>query len=80
MGEDLNGENKTKQKVKKSRVIEEEFTRLFSPEFLQKTAKETGFIKRDRKINPVLIFWTLSLGFGVQLQRTLASLRRLYEE
>ena len=49
---------KTKQKVKKSRVIEEEFTRLFSPEFLQKTAKETGFIKRDRKINPVLIFWT----------------------
>jgi hypothetical protein len=26
------------------------------------------------------MFWTLSLGFGVQLQRTLASLRRLYEE
>lgn len=61
-------------------MIEEELTTLFSPEFLRKTAKETGFIKRDRKINPVLMFWSLTLGFGVQLQRTLASLRRLYEE
>ena len=26
------------------------------------------------------MFWSLTLGFGVQLQRTLASLRRLYEE
>ena len=44
---------KKRQKVKKkSRVIEEELNRLFSPEFLLKTAKETGFIKRERKINP----------------------------
>jgi len=71
---------KKKQKTKKSRIIEEELTRLFSPEFLEKTARETGFIKRDRKINSVLMFWTLSVGFGVQLQRTLASLRRLYEK
>jgi hypothetical protein len=65
---------KKKQKTKKSRIIEEELTRLFSPEFLTKTAMETGFIKRNRKINSVLMFWTLSVGFGVQLQRTLASL------
>jgi putative transposase len=71
---------KKKQKVRKPRVIEEELTRLFSPEFLQKTANETGFIQRERKISPVLMFWSLTLGFGVQLQRTLASLRRLYEE
>ena len=43
---------KKRQKVKKSRVIEEELNRLFSPEFILKTAKETGFIKRERKINP----------------------------
>ncbi len=43
---------KKRQKVKKSRAIEEELNRLFSPEFLLKTAKETGFIKRERKINP----------------------------
>ncbi len=30
-------------------------------------------------ITPVLLFWTLTLGFGVQLQRTLASLHREYE-
>jgi hypothetical protein len=43
-------------------------------------AKETGFVKRERKIDPALMFWSLTLGFGVQLQRTVASLRRLYEE
>ena len=66
--------------IRQSKIIEEELNRLFSPEWLRKTAKETGFVKRDRKIDPVLMFWSLALGFGVQLQRTLASLRRLYEE
>lgn len=66
--------------VNGSTMIEEELNNLFSPEWLRETAKETGFIKRERKIDPVLMFWTLALGFGVQLQRTLASLRRLYEE
>ena len=66
--------------VNRSTVIEEELNNLFSPEWLRETAKETGFTKRERKIDPVLMFWTLALGFGVQLQRTLASLRRLYEE
>ncbi len=64
----------------KSHIIEEELSHLFSSEWLRDTAKETGFIKRERKIDPVLMFWTLVLGFGVQLQRTLAQLRRLYEE
>ena len=64
----------------KSPIIEEELSRLFSPEWLRATAKETGFVKRERKISPVLMFWVLVLGFGVQLQRTLAQLRRLYEE
>ena len=67
-------------KERKSRTIEEELNNLFSPEWLRETAKETGFIKRERKIDPALMFWSLVLGFGVQLQRTLASLRRLYEE
>lgn len=65
--------------VNGSTVIEEELNNLFSPEWLRETAKKTGFIKRERKIDSVLMFWTLVLGFGVQLQRTLASLRRLYE-
>jgi hypothetical protein len=71
---------KRRQQVERPRVIEEELNRLFSPEWLRKTARETGFVKRERKIDPVLMFWALVLGFSVQLQRTLASLRRTYEE
>ncbi len=74
---------KNKKNSKKSRsnpILEEELNKLFSPEWLRKTAKETGLIKRLRKVDPVLLFWTLTLGFGVQLQRTLASLHREYEE
>ncbi len=53
---------------------------MFSPEFLRKTAIETGLIKRERKIDAVVMFWVLTLSFGVRLQRTLASLKRSYEK
>ena len=53
--------------------------KMFPEELLRKTAKETGLIKRERKIDPTIIFWVLTLGFGVRLQRTLASLKRQYE-
>jgi IS4 transposase len=68
------------QQARKPKVIEEELNNLFPPEWLRKTARETGFVKRERKIDPALMFWALVLGFSVQLQRTLASLRRTYEE
>ena len=58
------------QKPEKPRLIEDELNRIFSTEWLRETAKETGFVKRDRKIDPALMFWSLTLGFGVQLQRT----------
>jgi len=72
---------KNKKNSKRSNpILEEELNELFSPEWLRKTAKETGLIKRLHKVDRVLLFWTLTLGFGVQLQRTLASLHREYEE
>ena len=46
---------KNKKNVKKSRsnpILEEELNKLFSPEWLRKTAKETGLIKRLRKMAP----------------------------
>jgi len=58
-----------KQEVQKQEVIEEELNKLFSAEWLRKTAKETGFVKRERKIDPALMFWVLVLGFGVQIQK-----------
>ena len=42
-------------------------------------AARAGFVQRNRKIDPVTFFWVLVLGFGVGVQRTIASLRRAYE-
>ena len=71
---------KSAQNVERPRAIEEELNHLFSSDWLHQTAKETGFVKRERKINPTLMFWVLALGFGVQHLITLAGLHRLYEE
>lgn len=59
--------------------FEEALCDLFPPQWLQETAKETGLVKRARKVDPVALFWVLVLSFGVGMQRTLASLKRSYE-
>lgn len=61
-------------------TLEDSLREMFPEEWLRQTAKETGLIIRERKIDPVIIFWVLTLGFGVRLQRTLASLKRDYEK
>jgi len=61
-------------------IAEETLNRMFSPEWLRETAKETGLVKRERKVDPVIMFWVLTLSFGVRLQRSLASLKRNYEK
>jgi putative transposase len=53
---------------------------MFSPDWLRITAEKVGLVKRQRKVDPVTLFWVLVLGFGVGVQRTLASLRRAYEK
>jgi hypothetical protein len=53
------------QQSERPNIIEEELNRLFSAEWLREAAKETGFVKRDRKIDPALMFWSLTLGFCV---------------
>ena len=42
-------------------------------------ARQTGFIQRSRKVDPVAMLWTLVLGFGVGARRQVAALRRFYE-
>jgi len=63
----------------RSSILEDSLREMFPEEWLRQTAKETGLIVRERKIDPVIIFWVLTLSFGVRLQRTLASLKREYE-
>ncbi len=60
-------------------LVERELCDLFPPGWLRDKAKETGLIKRERKIDPVKMFWSLSIGYGTFLQRTLAGLKRNYE-
>ncbi len=61
-------------------IIERLLCEMFSREFLEDLAKETGLVKRERKIYPVIMFWVLTFSFGVRLQRSLASLKRSYEK
>ena len=54
-------------------------TKLFPEDFIRNTASETGFIQRERKIDPVILFWVIVLGFGVNFLRTIRGLKRRYE-
>jgi putative transposase len=60
-------------------IVEQELTNMFEPKWIRATAKESGLIERERKIDPVIMFWTLAIGYGSQLYRTLTELKREYE-
>lgn len=53
---------------------------MFPEDFLRKTAKETGVVERERKIDIVILFWVITLGFGVRFLSTIRGLKRKYEE
>ena len=59
--------------------IKEALNSCFSRKWIMKTAREVGWVKRQRKIDPVSFFWTLVLGFGTGVDRMIADLRRAYE-
>lgn len=46
---------------------------MFPEEWLRQTAKGMSLIVHECKIDPVVIFRVLTLGFGVRLQHTRAS-------
>ncbi len=60
--------------------VPREIARTFPPELLRRLADESGFVQRERRIDPVAFFLTLVLDFGIGLQRSLALLKRGYEE
>ena len=59
-------------------AIEASLCDLFPTAFLRRKADETGLIQRDRKVDPVALFWTLVLGFGIGTTRKIADLHRGY--
>jgi IS4 transposase len=60
-------------------IIEKELITMFESKWLRTKAMETGLVKRERKIDPVIMFWTLAIGYGAQLYRTIVQLKREYE-
>jgi putative transposase len=52
---------------------------MFPEEFLRNLARKVGFIQRERKIEAVMMFWVLVLGFGVDFLRSIRALQRKYE-
>src|SRR3972149_690086 len=56
-------------------VIEKDLCKLFPKEWLRNAAKETGLIKRERKIEAFVMLWTLVFSFGAHLPRNLAKIK-----
>ena len=59
-------------------VIEKDLCKLFPKEWLRNAAKETGLIKRERKIEAFVMLWTLVFSFGAHLPRNIANMKRKY--
>lgn len=53
-------------------------TSLFSSQFIRHHARGLGAVKRRRKVDIVVLVWTLVLAFDRGAERSLASLRRAY--
>ncbi len=60
--------------------IRDTLSSLFGQTYLRQLARETGTVKRSRKIDPKDLFWTLVLGFDVGKGRSIAGLRRSYQK
>jgi len=58
----------------------EAFIALYPPRVVQRIARESGFVRRHRKLDPVAFLYTLAFETGPQLQRTLEGLRDAYNK
>jgi IS4 transposase len=65
---------------RKSTQIRQDLKKLVPDKRLEVWARETGAVERERKVCIRDLFWTLVLGFGVAKERSVASLRRVFEK
>ncbi|MGA7923340.1 MAG: IS4 family transposase, partial [Thermoplasmata archaeon] len=63
-----------------STFLQDTLLELFPSNVLTRLAKESGFIQRHRKVDPVAFFWAVTLEAGVYLQRSLDQLRHVYKD
>lgn len=69
-----------RRKNAKGARIRKDLKKLVPKKRLEALAKETGAVKRQRKVYVEHLFWTLVLGFAGAKERTLAGLRRAFEK
>ncbi len=60
--------------------VEEALTHLLPSEKFERFARETGFVERERKVQPVAFLWVLTLHFGTRLTRRLTELKKGYDK
>jgi putative transposase len=70
----------SKPRPLRSGEVEETLGQLLPAERIDRFARESGFVRRERKVNSVAFLWTLVLDFGVELHRHLEELRAGYTE
>jgi len=63
-----------------SKAIPAALEDLFPQSIVLELAKKSGYLKRKRIFDPYYMLWTLILGFGITLERTLAGAKRQYQE
>jgi len=77
---DNDNDGKKKNKEALAPIVQKALCEMFSEEWLRKTAQETGLIKRERKIDVVVLFWVLVCNIGPSAQRSFAGFKRRYED
>lgn len=65
---------------RKSIGIRKQLTSLLPARRLHALARETGVLQRRRKVDPMALFWAIVLGFAAGRKRSLAGMRRAYEQ
>jgi putative transposase len=61
-------------------VLTPRLRQFISESELETIAQETGFGKRKRKCPPLVFFWTLVLGASCEAKKSLAGLRRFFQQ
>jgi putative transposase len=63
----------------KSMPLRTALSRMFPAALLRRLARETGTVRRLRRVDPVKLFWVLILTLGNGRERSFAELRRSYQ-
>lgn len=64
---------------RKSTPLRSALSRMFPASLLERLARETGTVRRRRRVDPVKLFWVVVLSRGSGGERSIADLRRTYE-